>query len=461
MKTVAQLMEDAMALSVKGDSVGCAIGLQDVLLREPNHLEAWNNRASMLLKMGHPFDAITNYDKAIAICPTAEIYSNRGVAYVELGLLDNAMENYDKAIKLNPDLSEAYMNKAIVHWKRRNTEKAIEFYREATVRNPNNIDAHFGLGVSLLENGEFIEGWKEFEWRWKSSQMAERGIKVPRWEGEKAHSPMDVLVLYSEQGHGDALQFIRYVPLIKKAWGGKVVVEVKQQLVRIARTVGADGVIAYGEPLPENLKVCVPMMSVPRILKTTLETIPSSIPYFKADPYRVKLWKQYLAKLPDGMKIGLCWAGGARPLQPIADGVDKRRSTTLAEFGPLAIPGLSFVSLQVGEQSAQVKTPPSGMTIGDFSEEIGDFYDTAALIECLALVISVDTAVLHLAAALGKPTWLLSRYDNCWRWLKDRKDSPWYPTLRQFRQPSDGDWNGMMNEVRGELTKLVQQRKAA
>lgn len=458
------LFIEAMSLSQKGDTVGAIQGLQRVLLSNPDHAEAWNNRASLLLKLGHPFDAITNYDKAIALnADMAELYNNRGVAYVELGMHDRAMENYDKAIALKPEFSESYMNKGVIHGKRREAIEAIESYRKSKDLKDSNVDAHFGLAVYLLETGQFEEGWSEFEWRWKSSQMAERGLNAPVWAGEAAQSPDDVLVFYSEQGHGDALQFIRYAKQVKARWNGKVCVEVKPSLARLAKTVeGVDSVIVYGEQLPERMKACLPMMSAPRVLKTTVETIPGDVPYFKSDKHRIDVWQKQLKALPPGFRVGVCWAGGARPLQPIANAVDQRRSMTLAEFAPLArIPGISWVSLQVGPQSGQVKQPPSGMTIGDWTDEIGDFYDTAALIECLDLVISVDTSVLHLAAALGKPTWLLSRYDNCWRWMGTRQDSPWYPTLTQFIQPSPGDWQSMMGEVAGELRNFVAQREAA
>lgn len=452
---VAELMQAAMALGNKGDSVGCTQALEKVLLADPNYAEAWNNRAGMLLKLGHPFDAIISYDRAIDLKPNmAELYNNRGVAYVEIDRHSEAMANYEQAIALKPEFSEAYMNIGIIYGKHKNIPKAIEYYRRATELKHDNVDAHFGLAVNLLENGQFEEGWKEFEWRWKSSQMADRGLKVPMWEGEEANTPGDVLLLYSEQGHGDALQFIRYVPLIQERWKGEVHVEVRAPLARLAKTSGADAVVIYGEKLSERLKCCLPMMSAPRVLTTTVASIPGVVPYLSADSHRISIWRERLKALPAGPKIGICWAGGARPLQPIANAVDQRRSTTLAEFAPLAqIPGISWVSLQIGDQSGQVKTPPAGMTIGDWSDEIGDFYDTAALIECLDMVITVDTSVLHLAGALGKPVWLLSRYDNCWRWMGRRSDSPWYPSLRQFIQKEQGDWAGVMEEVSQALRK--------
>jgi hypothetical protein len=320
-----------------------------------------------------------------------------------------------------------------------------------------------GLAFSLLELGQFEEGWKEYDWRWKSGQLPPRGLTVPEWQGEPAESSTDVLLFYAEQGFGDTLQFMRYAPLIKQKWGGKVILEVRLPLLRLARTLkGIDGVVAFGEQLPINMKKCLPMMTAPKIMGTNLNTIPTNIPYLHPDHSRIRVWRERLKQLPPGIRIGICWAGGSRPFQPIANAVDKRRSTTLDEFKPLCLPGVSFVSLQIGPNASQVQSPPAGMIIADWSEVIDDFSDSAALMECLDLIITVDTSTVHLAGAIGRPVWMLSRFDNCWRWMGYREDSPWYPTLRQFTQPSQGDWSGLMQNVKRELQRFcLAQRKVA
>ena len=448
--------EKAYALQLKGDIPGCIVTLQQALLSNPLEVDAWNLRGAMLQKLGHPFDAVMNYDRAIEANPQAQFYNNRGAAYFDLEMFDEALRDYAEAIRLKPDLGQSWSNIGNVYMQERNTLKAIEAYRQATVCAPDYVDGHLGLAFALLEDGQFEEGWREFEWRWKSEQAAARGLNIPEWDGSPGNEN-DGLLFYAEQGFGDALQFIRYAAKVKERWGGKVYVEVKSPLARISQTApGVDGVIILGEPIPGNVKAILPMMSAPRLLGHSFE----AGEYLFADLQRASVWRKALTCL-SGMKIGICWAGGARPDHPIANSVDKRRSTTLQAFAPLAMPGVSFVSLQVGDQAGQVKTPPKGMTILDVSEDVGDFADTASLIECLDLVITVDTAVAHLAAAIGKPVWLLSRYDNCWRWMNDRRDSPWYPTVTQFRQPKSGDWDGLMAEVSEELRKLVSQRKAA
>jgi hypothetical protein len=221
---------------------------------------------------------------------------------------------------------------------------------------------------------------------------------------------------------------------------------------------GVDEIITYGELVPKDADCMVAIMSLPRMFGTTLETIPWNGPYLKSEPYRVSLWNEYLKKLPPGLRVGVCWAGQSRPGRPLADQIDKRRSITLDAFLPLAkVPGVSWVSLQKGVPREQVEKPPVGMTIGDWTDMLDDFYDTAALIANLDLVITVDSAVVHLAAGLGKPTWMLGRWDGCWRWLEGRKDSPWYPTLTQFVQPQPHAWGPVMDEAALALRKFVKE----
>jgi len=216
----------------------------------------------------------------------------------------------------------------------------------------------------------------------------------------------------------------------------------------------------FGEQVPQVDYGC-PMMTAPRILGTTLENVPADVPYVHADKNRQALFEKEYAKLPfRGFRVGVCWGGHNRTGNPGASAIDRRRSTTLASFAPLAqVPGISWVSLQKGEPEGQVTRPPPGMTILHCMDDCDDFYDTAALMSTLDLVISVDTSVIHLSGALGIPTWMLGRYDGCWRWMGARMDSPWYPSLTHYRQPSPGDWDSVMHTVANDLRKLVQSRK--
>lgn len=458
--SVEQEYTQVMAAMMRGDYPTAAQEFEEILRKDPKVSFAWNNRGLCLLNLGHPFDATLNIDKAIEVNPTeASYYNNKGACHFEQLETEKALAAYTKAVELVPDFPEPWNNIGNVKKWNGDIEGAIKAYRNAIAGRPDYSDAHLHLAFTLLLHGEYIEGWKEFEWRWKTNQMPSRGLKTPTWNGE----PLDgkTLLIYSEQGFGDALQFIRYAPLVKAKYGGTVLVEVKQPLTRLSKTVeGIDGIITLGDKLPE-IDYIIPMMSLPRILGTTVETIPNTVPYFKVDKDKTDSWDATLDKLPPGVRVGICWAGMSRPGSPEADNVDKRRSTTLNAFAPVAlVPGVSWVSLQKGPPTTQVNTPPKGMTIGDFTEDMFDFYDTASIIEKLDLVITVDTAVVHLAAALGKPTWVLSRWDGCWRWLGNRSDSPWYPTVKQFVQSSPGDWGSVMAEVSVALRQFVKERNS-
>jgi hypothetical protein len=449
----------AINLINSGRQADAAILFTEILNEDRNIPLAWNNRGLCLLALGHPFDAVLNIEKAIALQPEEpSFHNNIAAAHFDQLHAEAALVEFNKAIELKADFPEALMNKGNVLKFQGDLPGALDSYRLSIKARPDYADAHLHLSFAALMAGLYEEGWKEFEWRWKTSQLPSRGLPFPDWNGEDLTGKK--LLIYAEQGHGDALQFVRYAPIVKKMYDCTVLVEVRQPLTRLIKSMGGfDDVITYGERGPDDIDYVVAMMSLPRILGTTVETIPWSGPYFKADPFRVSLWAEQLKKLPPGLKVGVCWAGMSRPGNPNADSVDKKRSTTLASFAPVAaVPGVSWVSLQKGPPSEQVNAPPRGMTIGDWTCDLDDFYDTAALIENCDLVISVDTAVLHVAAAMGKPTWLLSRWDTCWRWLGQRTDSPWYPTIRQFWQPQAGAWEPMMQEVALALQQYVKER---
>lgn len=224
---------------------------------------------------------------------------------------------------------------------------------------------------------------------------------------------------------------------------------------------GVAEIVTKGEPLPE-FELHSPMMSLPMVFGTRVETIPGAVPYLHADSAKAARWRERLESemwrqgQRNNLKVGLVWAGGVRAYQLNADRIDRRRSLLLSQLAPLAkVPGVVFVSLQKGVPAAQAQASPEGMTLLDWNDELRDFADTAALVQCLDLVICVDTAVAHLAGALGKPVWLLNRFDTCWRWLLEREDSPWYPTMRVFRQPKFGDWPSVIAQVRETLAALA------
>jgi hypothetical protein len=362
--------------------------------------------------------------------------------------VDEAEGLFRRALALGVDPIRANSNLSLALMEQVRPEEAEQCCRDALRMKPNYPEARANLALALLMMGRLEEGWREYEARWAVEMMAEPlpMLPQPRWIGQELNG--ETVLLYAEQGFGDTLQFCRYVPMVAAA-GGRVVLVVPKSLHRLMTTL--DGVAAVlqdeGDFLPAFDYHC-PLLSLPFAFGTTLETIPAATPYLHADP---SAWAATLGKLP-GLKVGLVWAGKSRIAQPHAVAIDKRRSMRLADMAPLfSVPGCSFVSLQLGPPESQMRRQPAALHLHDFSDRLADWADTADLIAGLDLVIGVDTAVVHLAGALGKPVWMLNRFDSCWRWFIGRDDSPWYPTLRQFRQTRAGDWAGVIERVKRAL----------
>ncbi|MHB8285849.1 MAG: tetratricopeptide repeat protein [Caulobacteraceae bacterium] len=418
----------------------------------PGGAVALNNLGATQRDLGRPDEAEISCRAALKIRPDyADALNNLGTALADLGRFEEAATHYQATLRLEPNRLESLNNLANVLSHLGRLDEAEAQYQKALALNPDMIEAHHNLAMTLLRAGRFQEGWREYEWRWKTRQLASnaRDFTQPRWDG----APLDgrVLLIHAEQGFGDTLQFCRYASRVN----GKVILEAPPALVSLMRSVvGVDTVVAKGDALPP-FDVHCPMMSLPVLIETAPDPVANAAPYLHADPVRTAAWAERLADLP-GLKVGVVWAGGYRPEQPTLGAVNKRRSMTLAALAPLAaIPGVSLISLQKGGPAEQVADLPDGMVVHDFTDELNDFSDTAALVQALDLVISVDTAVAHLAGGLGKPVWLMNRFDSCWRWLTDRRDSPWYPTLTLFGQPAPGDWNAVVADIASVLEALA------
>jgi hypothetical protein len=312
----------------------------------------------------------------------------------------------------------------------------VEAFEKAITLRADYALAHWNLGLILLSLGDFQRGWAEYEWRWRRPEYARHDhFKRPRWDGTQLGRRR--ILLHTEQGFGDVIQFIRFVPKVVER-GGKVILACHSELRRLLSKIeGVQQWIDPGETLPE-FDVHCPLMSLPKVFGTTVQTVPGQAPYLAAGAELAERWRERVEGLP-GRKVGLAWAG--RP----GHGNDRNRSIRLNQLEKLGIvAGVSFVSLQKGEAARQ-QTP--GLTITDWTADLNDFADTAALIANLDLVIAVDTAVAHLAGALGKPVWVLLPFVPDWRWMLDREDSPWYPTMRLFRQPAIGDWETPISRI--------------
>ena len=429
--------------------------LREACKLKPGFPEALNNLADLMRNRGRPEEAEVCCRDALRLKPDyAPAQLNLGNALRESGRFHEAEPCFRTALARNPVWPEALNNLGTLLLDLGRPDEAIQSFRSALSQKPDYPDAHFNLGAALLLAGRFEEGWREYEWRWKQERKKPhlRGFSQPLWAGEDLDDR--VLLLHAEQGLGDTLQFCRFVPAV--AARQRVVLEVQRPLVRLLMPLlpelpGIERIIAHGDPLPPFDLHC-PLLSLPRVLGTTTETIPQQTPYLNADPQRAAAWRERVGPL-DGLRVGLVWAGN----QTMSG--DRRRSMPLERLSELAdLPGVSFVSLQKGPAASH--SPPPGLTLHDWTEDLHDFSETAALIEALDLVIGVDTAVVHLAGALGRPVWLLNRFDRCWRWLLDRDDSPWYPTLRQFRQSQPGDWSSVLQHVRAELQACILARSA-
>lgn len=337
-------------------------------------------------------------------------------------------------------------------WRRQGQNReAIACYRQALKRRPDWPEAHISLGHTLLLEGDFAAGWEEMEWRWRLPGVSLQPFEQPLWAGEPLEGRR--ILLWAEQGFGDTIQFVRFAADLKRR-GASVLLECQPALARLMRSApGVDEVIPFGASLPE-FDVHAPLQRLPYILRTTLETIPARVPYLRPEPARVELWRKRLAAYP-GMKIGLVWSGDPRQVS------NRRRSVAPELLAPLAsIRGVSWLGLQKeGTKAGTDGVFPEGATpsvpICELAAELTDFAETAAALEALDLLITVDTAVAHLAGALGRPVWTLLSRPTDYRWLMEREDSPWYPTMRLWRQARAGDWAPVVARVARRLRELV------
>ena len=428
----------------------------------PDYVEAYCNLGNALVDEGCLEEAVATCRRAIELLPDhAEAHQNLGVALVAQGSLKEAGAAFRRALELRPNCAESRSNFSVMLMMQGDlTEAGVELCRAIELQ-PNDAQARFNYSLLLLLCGDFEQGWPLYEYRWGAGdlQFMRRDFSQPMWRGEPLSGQR--VLIHAEQGFGDALQFVRYVSLVAQR-GAHVMVECWPEIKSLLASVeGIAEIITKGDPLPDFALHC-PMMSLPLVFGTRVETIPVPIPYLHADPAKVALWRERLQQAMlrhdqrDMLRVGLVWAGGVRSHQLNADRIDRRRSLLLSQLAPLAkVPGVVFFSLQKGAPATQAQTPPEEMALLDWSDELRDFADTAALVECLDLVVTVDTAVAHLAGALGKPVWLLNRFDTCWRWLLEREDSPWYPTMRVFRQIKFGDWPPVIERVKEALAALV------
>jgi tetratricopeptide (TPR) repeat protein len=422
----------------------------------PDFVQAYNNLGTVHLDRKQYDLALEQFRKAFDLEPaSADALANIGSALQMQGQTAAAIKYHRRAIGVDPHHHRAhYCLGAALHFQGRD-EAALESYAEAIRLKPDYAEAYYNRSFVRLGQGDFAAGWQDYAWRFECKDYSRRRFDAPAWDG----SPLTgrTLLVHAEQGLGDSLQFIRYVKLAQRR-GDNLFVEVPPSLVPLLRASGISGLIAGGSPLP-RVDVQIALLNLPRVCGTTLASVPAEVPYLAADPRLLKQWRSRLRGI-QGFKIGIVWQGNADYT------FDHFRSIPLVQFAPLAeVSGVQLISLQKNAGVEQLSALEGRFTASDLGStldgEAGAFMDTAAVMCNLDLVITSDTAAAHLAGGLGVPAWVALASAPEWRWMKDRSDSPWYPTLRLFRQTSPGDWPGVFAQMKTELASRVRQRSPA
>ncbi len=470
-----------IALAQLGKFDAAADSYQQALALQPDHVGAWSNLGVIRTRQDRLDDALECFERALALQHDfGEALVNIATIHKRRNRLDKALELLDKAKALKPDLPEVHFNLATIFAKQQRFDEAREALRQALFHRPDypealiemgnvcldqdrpdeaaavldravhmrptNPDLHKNLSLALLQQGDLERGWFEYEWRWCCDGLKRADFPKPLWDG----TPLGgrPILLHAEQGLGDAVQFVRYARLVHER-GGRVILRCRPEIASVlASCPGVHQVISTNEPLP-SFDCHAPLLGLPAYFHTSLATIPAEAPYLSADERLREHWRRELESLPGaGLRLGIVWRGN--PQHPD----DERRSFSLAQLAPLSrVVGIQLVSLQKGEGEAAAELRQHGdiLRITDVAARLRDFGDTAALITQLNLVIACDTAVAHLAGALGAPVWLALAANPDWRWLLGRADSPWYPTMRLFRQPRPGDWAPVFERMAQEL----------
>jgi hypothetical protein len=405
-------------------------------------IEELFNLALQKQKDGNSADAQSLYRQILSQNPDyAPAHANLGIILHAAGNLPGSTAAFRRVAELLPNDAAAQHNLALALYHDHHLDEAESACRRAIALHPDLADAHLTLSLILFLRGDLPGAWPQYEWRFKAREhrLPPERFRSPYWAGEDLHG--QTILLHTEQGLGDAIQFVRYAPLVA-ARGGRVLLYCHRALFRLLRTASSVAeVVPWDQPV-SGFDVHCPLLSLPRVFNTSLTTIPAPTPYLFPDPAQAASWQSRLKSQP-GLKVGLAWAGSPTHT------ADQLRSIPPAAFAPLAhLPNVRLISLQK-DQPAAPQLP-----LLDWTSELTDLADTAALIGSLDLVVTVDTAVAHLAGALGKPVWLLLQFTSDWRWMLDRDDSPWYPTMRLFRQKTSGDWNAPLAQITEALKCL-------
>ena len=436
-------LEEGIAFQKKGQLRKAEEIYRQILHGNPNNADALHLLGTIAFRAGKPDDAISLIRRAIQKEPrNPHFYNNCGPALRELGRFDEAVLCYQECLRLDPAHPEAWYNLGKTLAEASRPAEALAAYNRQIDLYPDHLSARWNRSLTKLLLGDYAAGWSEYEIRWEATPVKRRKFSSPTWNGEPLSGK--TLLIHAEQGLGDTIQMLRYASLLEKL-GGRVILECQPELVNLARTVrGIADVIPQGAVLTD-FDFEIPAMSLPCAFGTRLESIPAENPYIGVVPEKLAHWKARIEKLPPTRKFGMVWAGGVK------NPANTKRSMSLADFAPfLKIPDMEWISLQKGPAAEQASVAP--FPIHDWTSEIQDFSDTAALVSVLDGVVTVDTAVAHLAGALGKPVWIMITHVPDFRWLMDRNDSPWYPSARLVRQRSRDSWKEAIETLAAELS---------
>jgi Tfp pilus assembly protein PilF len=482
MSQLAAKFQQAFALQKKGQLARAQMLYEEIVKAEPRHFKALNLLGVIAAQTRNPAQAVQLFERAIAVDPhNAVAYGNRGLALHQLGQFDaalasydqalainpqqadamlhrgnlfkdreqfaEALENYDRAIAVKPNYAEAFSNSGFVLKELGQLAAALARYDRAIAITPGYVSAHCNRAFTRLLAGDFEHGWVDYEWRRKLEQGSR--FPQPLWLGKDSIAGKTIL-LHSEQGFGDTLQFCRYAKLVSER-GARVILEVQQPLVGLLTGLtGVTQLIATGDALPAFDYQC-PLMSLPLAFDTRIDTIPCATAYLHGDPAKIARWRRRLGERTR-TRVGLVWSGRSTHHN------DRNRSIALAELIEYLPADFQYVCLQKDIREPDRQTLQAHPAILSFADELADFSDSAALCECMDVVITVDTSVAHLSGALGLDAWILLPFNPEWRWLLERNDSPWYATVRLRRQKKMRDWNGILTEIRQDLLHLAQRR---
>jgi Tfp pilus assembly protein PilF len=413
----------------------------------PWNAEAWNNLGASLSSLRRPEEAEPCLIEALRLEPGyAQAHNNLGNVLQAQGRLDEALACYRRALHFQPDYDQVHDHLGLVLQQQGRLAEAVAAFGLTLRRWPDFAQGHMNRALALLQMGDFARGWAEYEWRWKCPEHPLAACAQPVWDGSELGGR--TILLRAEQGLGDTIQFIRYAPLVARR-GGRVIVTCPRPLVRLVATCpGVERAIPDGTADLE-FACHAALMSLPRIFGTALETIPADVPYLAAEPAIRARWGNAVGS-SDGFKIGIAWQGNPDHKK------DRHRSFRLARFEPLThIPGVRLFSLQKGPGTEKLEEISGRFAVTDLGDQLDDFMDTAAVVQHLDLVITPDTSLAHLAGALGVPVWIALPFASDWRWLLDREETPWYPTMRLFRQRRWGDWDDVFKRMAQELSMIA------